>query len=98
MIPPTVLAMLGAGVTGGMIARGIVHARGSGGWRAFWRDLPLVPLRDGLLALQWLAALFGSHVVWRGVRVAVDNPEAGRAGARVATSGQRPAVEVSDGR
>ena len=83
---------LGASTAGGMIARVLVHARGSANARTFWHDLPLVPLRDALLALQWLAAVFGSHVVWRGVRVAVENPE----GARVAAPG-RPAVEVSDG-
>jgi ceramide glucosyltransferase len=39
----------------------------------FWHDLPLVPLRDTLLALQWLGAVFGSHVVWRGARMPVVN-------------------------
>jgi ceramide glucosyltransferase len=33
--------------------------------------LPLVPLRDALLALQWFIAAFGSHVVWRGARMPV---------------------------
>jgi ceramide glucosyltransferase len=47
-----------------------------------------------LLTLQWLAAVFGSHVIWRGVRVSVANPEAEtpRAVAR------QPAVEGPDGR
>jgi ceramide glucosyltransferase len=40
---------------------------------SFWRDLPLVPLRDTLLALQWSSAAFGSHVVWRGARMPVVN-------------------------
>jgi len=73
--------------------------RASGSWGTFWRDLPLVPLRDVLLALQWLAAAFGSHVIWRGVRVSVANPEAGEtsAMARPANS-RRPAVEGPDGR
>jgi ceramide glucosyltransferase len=71
------LAALGASTAGGIIARGLLHARSSTSWRMFWRDLPLVPLRDTLLALEWLAAAFGSHVVWRGVRVPVANPEAG---------------------
>ncbi|HTI16525.1 MAG TPA: bacteriohopanetetrol glucosamine biosynthesis glycosyltransferase HpnI [Trinickia sp.] len=52
----------------GALARIGVHARGS---RSFWRELPLVPLRDGLLTLQWLAAAFGSHVTWRGARMPV---------------------------
>jgi ceramide glucosyltransferase len=39
----------------------------------FWHDLPLVPLRDTLLALQWLGAIFGSCVVWRGARMPVIN-------------------------
>ncbi len=38
---------------------------------ALCRNLLLAPLRDGLLMLQWLAAAFGSHVVWRGARVPV---------------------------
>ncbi|WP_043203086.1 bacteriohopanetetrol glucosamine biosynthesis glycosyltransferase HpnI [Paraburkholderia acidipaludis] len=91
-----VLGVLGASTAGGIIARALLHARGSTSWRVFWRDLPLVPLRDGLLALQWLAAAFGSHVVWRGVRVPVANPETGEPG--VGASARRPAVEVSDGR
>ena len=95
---PAALATLAASTAGGIIARVLLHARGSANARTFWHDLPLVPLRDGLLALQWLAALYGSHVVWRGVRVAVENPEGAHGGARVAASGRRPAVEVSDGR
>jgi ceramide glucosyltransferase len=59
----------------GVIARIAVHARGCSGWRAFWRALPLVPLRDGLLLLQWCAAAFGSHVVWRDARMAVSNAD-----------------------
>lgn len=94
----TALAALGASMAGGIIARAVLHARGSANSRTFWRDLPLVPLRDALLALQWLAAAFGSHVVWRGVRVPVANPETGESASRVGASGRRPAVEVSDGR
>jgi ceramide glucosyltransferase len=90
------MAALGASTAGGIIARVVLHARSSANWRTFWHDLPLVPLRDALLALQWLAAAFGSHVVWRGVRVPVANPETADAG--VTASGRRPAVEVSDGR
>jgi len=55
----------------GTIARILLHARSARYSRTFWRDLPLVPLRDTLLALQWLGAVFGSHVVWRGARVSV---------------------------
>ncbi|WP_310633554.1 bacteriohopanetetrol glucosamine biosynthesis glycosyltransferase HpnI [Paraburkholderia sp.] len=107
-------AALATSTVGGIIARIALHARSSGGWRAFWRDLPLVPLRDTLLLLQWLAAVFGSHVMWRGVRVPVANPETGQAvGAghtgvtqtvstarepRVSAAPRRAAVEVTDGR
>jgi ceramide glucosyltransferase len=59
-------------VTGG-IARMLLHARSARYSRTFWRDLPLVPLRDTLLALQWLGAAFGSYVVWRGARMPVIN-------------------------
>jgi ceramide glucosyltransferase len=90
------LMVLGASTAGGIIARAVLHARGSASWKVFWRDLPLVPLRDGLLALQWLAAAFGSHVVWRGVRVSVANPEVVKPG--VGAPSRRPAVEASDGR
>jgi ceramide glucosyltransferase len=55
----------------GVAARIVLHARGARDSHSFWRDLPLVPLRDTLLALQWLAGAFGSHVVWRGARVPV---------------------------
>lgn len=57
----------------GTIARISLHARSARYSRSFWHDLPLVPLRDTLLALQWLAAVFGSHVVWRGARMSVVN-------------------------
>lgn len=98
------LAALAAATGGGIIARMALHVRGSAGWRGFWRDLPLVPLRDVLLALQWLSAAFGSHVVWRGVRVPVANPEQEASPPAHGLSRQatgRPAVEaveVSDGR
>jgi ceramide glucosyltransferase len=55
----------------GALARIGLHARGSRDARTFWQDLPLVPLRDALLALQWLVAAFGSHVTWRGARMPV---------------------------
>ena len=71
----------------GMIARVLLHARSARISRTFWRDLPLVPLRDTLLALQWLGAVFGSHVVWRGARMPVVN--------RVVQS-RTSIVEISD--
>lgn len=55
----------------GTLARLVLHARGARNVREFCRDLPLLPLRDALLALQWLVAVFGSHVVWRGARMPV---------------------------
>jgi ceramide glucosyltransferase len=96
--PAIAVAALVASTAFGIIARGVLHARGSDSWQTFWRDLPLVPLRDTLLALQWLAAAFGSHVVWRGVRVPVANPESEGTAPRVGATARRPAVEVSDGR
>ncbi|WP_434660351.1 bacteriohopanetetrol glucosamine biosynthesis glycosyltransferase HpnI [Paraburkholderia sp. A3BS-1L] len=102
------LAVLGASTVSGIIARLALHVRGSASLQAFWRDLPLVPLRDALLLLQWLAAVFGSHVIWRGVRVPVANPDVvaaadigampGAGEARVSAAPRRAAVEVSDGR
>ncbi|PVX59772.1 bacteriohopanetetrol glucosamine biosynthesis glycosyltransferase HpnI [Paraburkholderia unamae] len=93
------MAALATATVSGIIARLVLHVRASGSWRAFWRDLPLVPLRDVLLALQWLAAAFGSHVMWRGVRVSVANPEAEAPGAMAGpASARRPAVEGSDAR
>jgi ceramide glucosyltransferase len=63
--------LLVGSVTIGSLARIGVHARGSRDVQTFWRDLPLVPLRDGMLAVQWLVAAFGSHVTWRGARMPV---------------------------
>jgi ceramide glucosyltransferase len=51
----------------------VLHTRSARFSRTFWRDLPLLPLRDTLLALQWLAAAFGSRVVWRGAHMQVVN-------------------------
>jgi ceramide glucosyltransferase len=52
----------------GCSARILLYAGSARYSSSFWRDLPLVPLRDTLLALQWSSAAFGSHVVWRGCR------------------------------
>ena len=49
----TAMAVLGLSTIGGIIARAVLHARSSANWRTFWRDLPLVPLRDALLMLQY---------------------------------------------
>lgn len=68
---PASAEVLRAAAALGALARVGVHARGSRDVRTFCRDLPLVPLRDTLLVLQWLAATFGSHVTWRGARVPV---------------------------
>ncbi|CAB3798584.1 hypothetical protein LMG28614_04794 [Paraburkholderia ultramafica] len=64
---------LAVSMVAGAAARTLLHARSARYSRTFWRDLPLVPLRDTLLALQWLSAAFGSHVVWRGARMPVGN-------------------------
>lgn len=64
-------AILAVSTAVGVLARIGLHARGSRDAGTFWRGLPLVPLRDALLALQWFVAAFGSHVVWRGERMPV---------------------------
>jgi ceramide glucosyltransferase len=55
------------------VSRLWLHARSAYHSRSFWRDLPLVPLRDILLTVQWVSAAFGSHVKWRGERVPVND-------------------------
>ncbi|MEA3091651.1 MAG: ceramide glucosyltransferase [Caballeronia sp.] len=83
----------------GFVARVLLHLRAARHQCTFWRDLPLVPLRDTLLALQWLAALFGSHVVWRGARVPVAQSASRSASARQSTVlASLDEVETSDGR
>ncbi|WP_144154187.1 bacteriohopanetetrol glucosamine biosynthesis glycosyltransferase HpnI [Paraburkholderia sp. BCC1885] len=84
---PLMSLLLSVSTGAGFIARVLLHARSARISRSFWRDLPLVPLRDTLLALQWLGAVFGSHVVWRGARMPVVN--------RVAPT-QTSIVEMSD--
>ncbi|CAB3775869.1 bacteriohopanetetrol glucosamine biosynthesis glycosyltransferase HpnI [Paraburkholderia fynbosensis] len=84
-----------AATAAGFGARVLLHLRAARHEQTFWRDLPLVPLRDTLLALQWCAAAFGSHVTWRGVRVPL-----GTSAAAPASSGRlnvMDAMEVSDG-
>jgi ceramide glucosyltransferase len=63
--------------------------------RAFWRDLPLLPLRDTLLLSQWIGAAFGSHVTWRGTRVPV---ESSHSSARARSLRMIDGMEASDGR
>jgi ceramide glucosyltransferase len=70
---PFVAPTASIGTVAGSIARILLHARSARHSHTFWRDLPLVPLRDTLLALQWLGAAFGSYVVWRGARMPVVN-------------------------
>ncbi|CAB3780247.1 hypothetical protein LMG28614_01023 [Paraburkholderia ultramafica] len=82
-----------AGTAAILGARLLLHWRAARHQRTFWRDLPLVPLRDMLLALQWLAGAFGSHVMWRGVRVPVETS----AGARSSRLNVMDAMETSDG-
>jgi ceramide glucosyltransferase len=62
----------GASTIAGGAARVLLHWRSARHSRTFWRDLALTPLRDTLLAAQWLAAAFGSHVMWRGARVPLE--------------------------
>jgi ceramide glucosyltransferase len=81
----------GIATAAGVSARLLLHLRAARCQGTFWHDLPLVPLRDMLLMLQWLSAWFGSHVMWRGVRVPM-RPSA--ANGRLAVM---DAMEVSDG-
>lgn len=54
----------------GGAARLVLHARGAQeAGLAPWHDLALVPLRDMLLLLEWLAAAGGTEVVWRDARL-----------------------------
>lgn len=78
--------LAGAATAAGAFGRLVLHARGEDGWRAFWRDLPLIAVRDTLLALEWLVAAFGTQVVWRGARMTVVGGE------------RATAVEGGDGR
>jgi ceramide glucosyltransferase len=88
-------ALISATITAaGCAARLLLHLRAARHERSFWRDLPLVPLRDTLLSLQWLAGAFGSHVMWRGARVPVGTS------ASVARRGRlrvMDVMEASDG-
>ncbi|BCQ52025.1 bacteriohopanetetrol glucosamine biosynthesis glycosyltransferase HpnI [Burkholderia gladioli] len=68
----TLPGLIAAGAaSAGVLARLVLHARGSPSRLVFWRDLPLVPVRDALLFCVWIAAAFGTHVIWRGARIAV---------------------------
>jgi ceramide glucosyltransferase len=88
-------ALAGTATTAaGLFARVLLHLRAARHQRTFWRDLPLVPARDILLALQWLGAAFGSHVMWRGARVPVDAPTTAEGGTGVASM---DVMEISDG-
>ena len=57
----------------GVSARILLHWRRARDWRTFLRDLPLIPLRDVLFWAEWIVAAFGSHVVWRGSRIRIDD-------------------------
>ncbi|MFL9964217.1 bacteriohopanetetrol glucosamine biosynthesis glycosyltransferase HpnI [Paraburkholderia sediminicola] len=84
-----------AATAAGLGARLLLHLRAARRERTFWRDLPLVPLRDLLLALQWCAAAFGSHVTWRGARVPLETSAASLARGR--RLNVMDGMEVSDG-
>ncbi|GAB2882492.1 bacteriohopanetetrol glucosamine biosynthesis glycosyltransferase HpnI [Paraburkholderia jirisanensis] len=92
----TAAATMSAVALIGVAARVLMHANSSHSLRAFWRDLPLLPLRDALLSLQWLASGFGSYVIWRGARVPVAL-DAGQADA-AELDATTDVLEVSDGR
>ncbi|CAE6716401.1 hypothetical protein R69927_07286 [Paraburkholderia domus] len=84
----------GASTAACFAARMLLHLRSARHERTFWRDLPLVPLRDTLLAFQWIAGAFGSHVVWRGARMPVVASAAARQDAAL---GVMDVMETSDG-
>jgi len=88
------VALVAAAVTG-VCARVVLHAMMSGEPNMFRRDLALMPVRDVLLFAQWMAGSFGSTVVWRGVRMPVEDTDS-RAG--VFRHEPAKAFEVSDGR
>ncbi len=92
---PFAAAALATSTAAGLAARLLLHARSARRSHNFWRDLPLVPLRDTLLAMQWLAGAFGSHVVWRGARVPVATSAASMAASRMEVM---DVMETSDGR
>ncbi len=50
----------------------LLHWRTTRSWRRVLFELPLIPLRDAMMFLQWIAAYFGSTVLWRGTHVSVD--------------------------
>ena len=63
-------------ITGsGCLARLLIHGRSAYHVGGFWRDLALVPIRDSILLLQWMAACFGSRVAWRGASIPIDNTQ-----------------------
>ncbi|MEM5436970.1 bacteriohopanetetrol glucosamine biosynthesis glycosyltransferase HpnI [Paraburkholderia diazotrophica] len=92
--PAVSIALIVATVTG-ISARVILHAMMSAERNIFWRDLALTPVRDALMFAQWLAGSFGSTVVWRGVRMPVEEKDNAAA---VFRPEPVKALEVSDGR
>jgi ceramide glucosyltransferase len=81
----------------GLSARLLLHWRSARSMRAFWRDLPLLPLRDALMWLQWCAACFGSSVLWRDARVPVGDSRSMRVG-EPNTAAVADASDASDSR
>ncbi|CAD6562409.1 bacteriohopanetetrol glucosamine biosynthesis glycosyltransferase HpnI [Paraburkholderia sabiae] len=92
--PAVSIALVAAAATG-VAARVILHAMTSGGRTLFRRDLALMPVRDAFLFAQWMAGSFGSTVVWRGVRIPVEDADSP---ATVFRHEPVKALEVSDGR
>ncbi|CAG9210111.1 Hopanoid biosynthesis associated glycosyl transferase protein HpnI [Paraburkholderia sabiae] len=94
-VHPAVSSALVAAAATGVAARVILHAMTSGERTLFRRDLALMPVRDALLFAQWMAGSFGSTVVWRGVRIPVEDADSP---ATVFRHEPVKALEVSDGR
>jgi ceramide glucosyltransferase len=57
----------------GLSARLLLHWRRSRSLQGFLHSLPLIPLRDLLFWAEWMAAALGSHVMWRGRRIRMDD-------------------------
>jgi ceramide glucosyltransferase len=68
---PVAAGVLTLSTASSCVARLSLHWRTARHAGSFWRNVPLVPLRDMVLALQWMVSVFGSHVVWRGARMPI---------------------------
>jgi len=68
-----IASFVAAVTASGCVARLLLHGRSAYHAGGFWRDLVLLPIRDSVLLLQWIAACFGTRVAWRGASIAIDD-------------------------